>query len=180
MPCRFGNEPIAKFVLLRSDLRNILAWCILRQCKETGGRAPALPSTRRSRHADTDRSGPGADGSRADAPAGLALAGLLLAGVAGPALAGKANDTLVYASDSEPENLSPYHNNLREGVILARNVWDTLIDRDPKTGAHRPMLATAWTWVDPVTLDLTIREGVTFHNGDPLTPEDVAFTFTTC
>ena len=35
-----------------------------------------------------------------------------------PAHAGKANDTLVYASDSEPENISPYHNDLREGVIL--------------------------------------------------------------
>lgn len=109
--------------------------------------------------------------------AGALLGGLLLAGIAGPALAGKANDTLVYASDSEPENLSPYHNNLREGVILARNVWDTLLYRDPKTGQHQPMLATAWTWVDPVTLDLTIRDGVTFHNGDQLTPEDVAFTF---
>ncbi|HEY5279060.1 MAG TPA: IS3 family transposase, partial [Pseudolabrys sp.] len=29
-----------------------------------------------------------------------------------------------YASDSEPENVSPYHNNLREGVIIARNVFD--------------------------------------------------------
>jgi peptide/nickel transport system substrate-binding protein len=110
------------------------------------------------------------------AAAALLAAGLL-AGAAGPALAGKANDTLVYASDSEPENVSPYHNSAREGVILARNVWDTLIHRDPATGQHQPMLATAWTWIDPVTLELTIREGVTFHNGDPLTPEDVAFTF---
>lgn len=39
------------------------------------------------------------------------------------------------------------------------------------------MLATAWTWADDTTLDLTIREGVVFHNGDPLGPEDVAFTF---
>ncbi|MFE1600566.1 ABC transporter substrate-binding protein [Methylobacterium sp. ID0610] len=106
-----------------------------------------------------------------------ALAALLLAGTAAPALAGKANDTLVYASDSEPENVSPYHNSAREGVILARNAWDTLIYRDPATGQYQPMLATAWKWVDPVTLELTIREGVTFHNGDALTPEDVAFTF---
>ncbi len=112
--------------------------------------------------------------------AGALLGGLLLAGIAGPALAGKANDTLVYASDSEPENLSPYHNNLREGVILARNVWDTLLYRDPKTGQHQPMLATAWTWVDPVTLDLTIRDGVTFHNGDPLTPRTSPSRSTTC
>ncbi len=97
--------------------------------------------------------------------------------VAGPAFAGKANDTLVYASDSEPENVSPYHNNLREGVILARNCWDTLIYRNTQTGAYEPMLATSWKWVDDTTLDLVIREGVTFHNGDPLGPEDVAFTF---
>ncbi|HET7849001.1 MAG TPA: ABC transporter substrate-binding protein [Pseudolabrys sp.] len=92
------------------------------------------------------------------------------------ALAGKSNDTLVYASDSEPENVSPYHNNLREGVIIARHVFDNLIYRDPATGKYMPQLATSWTWVDPTTLDLTIRKGVTFHNGDPLTADDVVFT----
>jgi peptide/nickel transport system substrate-binding protein len=94
----------------------------------------------------------------------------------GAAVANKANDTLIYASDSEPENISPYHNNLREGVIIARNVFDTLIYRDPATGKYMPQLATKWTWVDPQTLDLTIRKGVVFHNGDPLTADDVVFT----
>ncbi|GJE16988.1 ABC transporter substrate-binding protein [Methylobacterium marchantiae] len=108
--------------------------------------------------------------------AGVALV-LLLTTFVVPALAGKADDTLVYASDTEPENVSPYHNSAREGVILARNVWDTLLYRDPKTGAYQPMLATAWKWVDPTTLELTLREGVTFHNGDVFGPEDVAFTF---
>lgn len=92
------------------------------------------------------------------------------------AMANKANDTLVYASDSEPENVSPYHNNLREGVILARHVFDTLIYRDPETGKYVPELATKWAWVDPQTLDVTIRKGITFHNGDPLTVDDVVFT----
>ena len=32
----------------------------------------------------------------------------------GQAFASKANDTLVYASDTEPENVSPYHNDVRE------------------------------------------------------------------
>ncbi|MEH3145810.1 MAG: ABC transporter substrate-binding protein [Methylobacterium frigidaeris] len=102
--------------------------------------------------------------------------GLVLAAGTGPALAGKASDTLVYASDTEPENVSPYHNNAREGVILARNVWDTLLYRDPKTGQYLPMLATAWRWVDPTTLELTLRDGVTFHNGDPFGADDVVFT----
>ncbi|MES1161434.1 MAG: hypothetical protein ABUL50_00020, partial [Rhizobacter sp.] len=53
---------------------------------------------------------------------GLALA---LAVAASSVHAGKANDTLVYASDNEVENVSPYHNNRREGVILANMAWDT-------------------------------------------------------
>lgn len=93
-----------------------------------------------------------------------------------PSHAGKAEDTLVYASDSEVENISPYHNNMREGVIVARNVFDNLIFHDLSTGKYEPQLATGWTWVDPQTLDLTIRKGVTFHNGDPLTADDVVFT----
>lgn len=104
------------------------------------------------------------------------LAAIAVAGTSGAAMAGKSNDTLVYASDSEPENVSPYHNNLREGVIIARHVFDNLIYRDPKTGKYAPQLATNWKWVDTTTLDLTIRSGVTFHNGDPLTADDVVFT----
>ena len=38
-------------------------------------------------------------------------------------------------------------------------------------------LAESYEWVDDLTLQLNIREGVTFHNGDPLTAEDVIFTF---
>nr|WP_320109633.1 ABC transporter substrate-binding protein [Rhodopseudomonas sp. P2A-2r] len=92
------------------------------------------------------------------------------------AWAGKKNDTLTYVSDSEPENISPYHNNLREGVIIGRHVFDNLIYRDPATGKYGPQLATEWSWVDDTTLDLTIRKGVVFHNGDPLTADDVVWT----
>ncbi|EEF24412.1 conserved hypothetical protein, partial [Ricinus communis] len=80
--------------------------------------------------------------------------------------ASKANDTLVYASDSEVENISQYHNNLREGVILAHLIWDTLIYRDPKTNEYKPQLATAWKWESPTALVLDLRQGVQFQNGD--------------
>ncbi|MBD1553184.1 ABC transporter substrate-binding protein [Pseudomonas typographi] len=92
------------------------------------------------------------------------------------AFADKANDTLVYASDSEPENISPYHNDLREGVVLARLAWDNLVYRDPDTGEYKPMLATAWKQVDDSTLDFDIRQGVKFQDGTPLTADDVVFT----
>lgn len=91
--------------------------------------------------------------------------------------AGKQNDTLVYASDSEVENVSPYHNTMREGVILAHLVWDNLIYRDPKTGEYKPELATDWQWESPTVLTLHLRKGVKFHNGDDFSADDVAYTF---
>lgn len=101
---------------------------------------------------------------------------IAIAGHAAPASAGKANDTLVYASDLEVDNISPYYNNLREGIILSRHVWDTLLYRDPKTNEFVPMLASSWKWVDDTTMEFVIRDGVTFHNGDPLTVDDVVYT----
>lgn len=91
--------------------------------------------------------------------------------------ANKANDTLVYASNSWPENISPYHNNLREGVILGHLAWDTLIYRDPSSGKYQPMLATDWKWQDPTHLLVNLRHDVKFQNGDPFSADDVAFTF---
>jgi peptide/nickel transport system substrate-binding protein len=41
----------------------------------------------------------------------------------------------------------------------------------------RPGLATAWRRIDDRTVELTLRQGVRFHNGDLMTAEDVAFSF---
>ena len=55
-------------------------------------------------------------------------------------------------------------------------VYDTVVRMDVN-GELQPCLATAWEWVDDTTIVLTIRDGVKFSNGDPLTPEDVLYTF---
>src|SRR3546814_17513254 len=44
------------------------------------------------------------------------------------------------------------------------------------TGEYQPLLATAWKWTDPKTLDITLREGVRFHDGSSFGAEDVAYT----
>jgi peptide/nickel transport system substrate-binding protein len=92
------------------------------------------------------------------------------------ALADKANDTLHVAFTKELENVDSYFNSSREGVVLQRAVWDGLIYRDPITNEYSGNLATGWKWIDDVTLELTLREGVTFHNGEPFTADDVVFT----
>jgi peptide/nickel transport system substrate-binding protein len=41
----------------------------------------------------------------------------------------------------------------------------------------KPGLATSWKRIDEYTVELKLRKGVKFHNGDEMTADDVAFTF---
>lgn len=86
---------------------------------------------------------------------------------------------LVIAAQTVPDNL-------RESIFVTFvkrinvNIYDPVIARDwgPEgTGsAPVPSLAESWEQVSPTELELTIREGVLFHNGQVMTAEDVAFT----
>ena len=106
---------------------------------------------------------------------------LLAAGVAlaAPALAQKSADTLrVTWRDAVPD-VDPYYNSQRSGFIVAIHAWDGLVYRDPDTLQIKPLLATAWKQVDDTTIDFTLRHGVTFHNGDPFSADDVVYTINT-
>ncbi len=113
--------------------------------------------------------------SRIPATIGLAVAAVALG--AGTAMAGKADDTLIWATDREADVAVPYYNNIREMVIMGRLGWDNLIYRDTKTFEYRPLLATSWQWVDNLTIDVTLRKGVKFHNGKDFSADDVVATF---
>jgi peptide/nickel transport system substrate-binding protein len=67
--------------------------------------------------------------------------------------------------------------NVGERVFFP-NLWEGLILRD-WMGNQGPMpgLATEWRRIDDKTLELQLRRGVKFHNGDELTAEDVVFSF---
>ncbi len=95
---------------------------------------------------------------------------------AGAAMADKASDTLNVAFTKELESVDSYFNSAREGVVLQRAIWDGLIYRDPETNEYVGNLATDWEWIDDTTLELKLREGVTFHNGEPFNADDVVFT----
>lgn len=97
-------------------------------------------------------------------------------GTAGPALAGKSDDTLFMAYDQAPESVDPYFNNVRIGVIIAANVWDTLLYRDPMTNEYKGQLAESWEQIDDRTLEFKLRQGVTFHNGEPFNADSVVYT----
>jgi peptide/nickel transport system substrate-binding protein len=103
----------------------------------------------------------------------LAAASMALAG---PALAQKSADTLrIQFTDAVP-NVDMYFNSQRTGLILAHQAWDMLVHRDPATFEIKPSLATDWKFAEDNSLDLTIRQGVKFHDGSTLSPDDVVYT----
>ena len=106
------------------------------------------------------------------------FAGVLFAAsiTAAPALAGKADNSVVFAFDQTLQSADPYFNNQLIGTIVADQVWDTLIFRHPDTGVLTGNLATAWRWVDDRTLELDLRRGVKFHNGAEFDADDVVYT----
>jgi peptide/nickel transport system substrate-binding protein len=105
------------------------------------------------------------------------LAAVIVAALfVGPAQAGKKDDTLNIAWDQPIDNADAYFNTNREGILLARMVWDQLIERDPVTFEYKPELATAWRWVDDVTIEFDLRKGVKFQNGQPFSADDVVYT----
>ncbi len=106
----------------------------------------------------------------------MAMGVALVAGIGGAADAQKARNTIRFAYDQVPENVDPFFNNVRIGVIIAHQVWDNLIYRDPKTNEYKGQLATAWRWVNETTLELDLRRGVKFHNGAEFTADDVVYT----
>src|SRR5215813_3726245 len=50
-------------------------------------------------------------------------------------------------------------------VSITFNVFEHLMELD-KDGALVPRLATSWQWLDDRTLEVKLRQGVTFHNGE--------------
>ena len=56
-------------------------------------------------------------------------------------------------------------------------IWDRLFRVGPD-GLPKPWAAEKADWVDSVTLDVTMRKGMKWHDGRPVTADDVIFSFT--
>jgi peptide/nickel transport system substrate-binding protein len=62
-------------------------------------------------------------------------------------------------------------------VLVANHVYDYLVDIDPQSNVI-PRLATDWAIsADGLKYVFSLAEGVTWHDGDPFTAEDVVWTF---
>jgi peptide/nickel transport system substrate-binding protein len=83
--------------------------------------------------------------------------------------------TLKYASQNDPQTVDPHAANLLVASRLTSQIYDTLVYRD-KGWKAVPWLAESWTQVSPTVWRFKLREGVKFHDGTPLTADDVVFS----
>ena len=85
-----------------------------------------------------------------------------------------AETTVIVAQGADAKTLDPAASNDVPSHRVTLQIYDNLVAREGTKLV--PGLAESWTQVDPLTLDLKIRKGVKFHNGDPLTVNDVVFS----
>ena len=91
-------------------------------------------------------------------------------------VANEAPTEFVYALEADIDNFDPFNNQqLTYSKTFGVNVFEPLLAMSP-AGGYEPRLATEWKQTSPTEYVFTIREGVTFHNGEPFTAEDVKST----
>ena len=83
--------------------------------------------------------------------------------------------SLRYGGTTPPLTMDPHATNDFVTAGIVRQTYDLLVGLDNAMELE-PGVATAWAPVDPSTWRFTIWQGVTFHDGSPMTAEDVAFS----
>lgn len=87
----------------------------------------------------------------------------------------ESKEDLIVAQGADATTLDPQAGNDQPSARVMRQIYDTLVVLTEDMELE-PGLAESWEQIDDLTWEFKIREGVKFHNGDELTPEDVKFT----
>lgn len=100
----------------------------------------------------------------------LAIGAALLAGPA------QAADLRIGVA-SEATTLDPHFFHLTPNTEIHKAIYSAIVTLDAKQNII-PDLATSWRPIDATHWEFKLRPGVTFHDGTPLTADDVVFTYT--
>ena len=104
-------------------------------------------------------------------PLALAAALPLTMMAAAPALSAD----LRIGLSSEPSSMDPHFHNLGPNNALRQHIFQSLTYSDENM-LIQPSLATEWEATTDTTWEFTLREGVTFSNGDAFSATDVIYS----
>src|SRR5262249_45238725 len=88
----------------------------------------------------------------------------------------KKGGVLRVATVDKPVNMDPGYAQLYSSLQVYQNVYNKLVYVD-ESGQFVPGLAKAWKQEGDRTWLFDLVDNATFHNGEPFTAKDVAFTF---
>ena len=86
-------------------------------------------------------------------------------------------DTLVIANVRDLTTVNPYDSNTIELLNVLKMTHSRMLKLDPETYEIKNDLATEYEQIDDLHWTFKIRDDVKFHNGDPLTANDVKYSF---
>lgn len=105
---------------------------------------------------------------------------ILLIGLLGLAVVAEEN-VFVFAIDTAPYSLDPHVNDYGYSKALQDGVYESLVElrlNENHTVEVYPALAESWSVSeDQMCYTFKLRDGVTFHDGSPLTAEAVVYSF---
>lgn len=90
---------------------------------------------------------------------------------------GDGDDQLIIGQTEDLEHYNPFGSVTRAEREQQSLVYDRLAQVPADGGPPEPWVAESWEWTDDTTCEVTLRDGLTWHDGEPLTAEDVVFTF---
>lgn len=88
---------------------------------------------------------------------------------------GDQRDIILNSSDNV-QAINPLYISGGVDSWITELVWDRLMRIDPN-GLPTPWAATGHEWIDDNTITVTLRDNMMWHDGEPVTPEDVRFSF---
>jgi peptide/nickel transport system substrate-binding protein len=94
-----------------------------------------------------------------------------------PANAQKAKDTMRAPLIENVGGVSRYFTFSPENGLVAGGVYDGLFYYDERRSGFQSLLAKSLKQPDPYTYDIELRDDVTWHDGQKLTADDVAYFF---
>jgi len=83
--------------------------------------------------------------------------------------------TLRWAAQGDPQTMDPHSQNESLTNAVNGQIYERLTSRDAAL-ALVPGLAASWTQTGPLSWRFKLRPGVKFHDGTPLTADDVVFS----